>query len=147
MRHERPVNHPLAPVGDRRHGAPEVAASGRPATIGLMVVEQQPVSLLGIRRLLHETDVEVLAEVFDAAAAVDVAARRHPDVILIDLEVGAASLIRALSAAAPEARVVVLARSADDHRIAPALRAGACGSLVVGAGEEIIAAVRAAARG
>src|SRR4051812_37839689 len=147
MRHERPINPPVAPVPDRLDGETQTAASPETATIGLLVVEQQPVSLLGIRRLLHETDVEVLAEVSDAATAVDVAACRQPDVILIDLEVGAAPVIRAIAAAAPEARVVVLARSAEDRRITPALRAGACGCLVVGASDEIITAVRAAARG
>jgi DNA-binding NarL/FixJ family response regulator len=147
MRHERPSNDSFAPVPDRLHGEPEMAAPRRPAAIGLMVVEQRPVSLLGIRRLLHETDVEVLAEVSDARTAVDVAARRHPDVILIDLEVGAASMIRAITAAAPEARVVVLAHSAEDQRIGPALWAGASGCLVAGASDELIAAVRAAARG
>jgi DNA-binding NarL/FixJ family response regulator len=147
MRHERPIDHSVAPVPDSLHGEPGIAAPGDAATIGLMVVEQQPVSLLGIQRLLHETDVEVVAEVSDAASAVDVAARRHPDVILIDLEVGPTAVIRAITAAAPKARVVVLARRAEDDRIAPALRAGACGCLVVGVSDEIVAAVRAAARG
>jgi DNA-binding NarL/FixJ family response regulator len=147
MRHERPTDNPVSSLPDGVQNEPEAAVPHRPALIGLMVVGHQPVSLLSIRRLLHETDVEVVAEVSDAATAVDVAARRQPDVILIDLEVGTASVIRAITAAAPKTRLVVLARSAEDHRTLSALAIGACGCLVAGATDDIIAAVRAAARG
>lgn len=146
MRHERPTHDSAAPISGLCD-EPRPAVARRPAMISLMVVEQEPVALLGVQRLRHESDAEVLAEVSDAATAIEVAARRHPNVIIMDLAIGAASVIRAITAAAPEARVVVLARSAEDRRIAPALRAGACGCLVVGATDEIIAAVRAAAQG
>lgn len=143
MRHERPTDHP--DTGPDEVGA-EAERGVRPRAnpIGLMVVEEHRVSLLGVRRLLHEADVEVA----DAATALDLAARRQPHVILMDLTLGPASVVQAITTSAPDTRVVVLARSADDPGILPALAAGACGCVVGRAPiGEILDAVRAAARG
>jgi DNA-binding NarL/FixJ family response regulator len=113
-----------------------------------MVIEHHPVSLLGVRGLLHETDVEVVAETSEPATAAELATDRRPDVILMDLDVGASAVIRTITASAPSVRVVVLARDPDDPKIFPALAAGASGCLTGGPStNEILAAVRAAARG
>jgi DNA-binding NarL/FixJ family response regulator len=148
MRHERPPDQHVVPLPDDLRANPDVSEGRVAGAISLMVVEQHPVSLLGVRRLLRETDVEVVAETSDAVTAVALADDRHPDVILMDLDVGPAAVIRTITASAPAPSVIVLARNADDPAILPALAAGASGCLAGGPStDEIVGAVRAAARG
>jgi DNA-binding NarL/FixJ family response regulator len=76
---------------------------------------------------------------------------RHllPQVILIDLDSCSTALeaIRLMAASAPQSRVVVLFAS-DDFDVPGALAAGACGCVLKRTStNEILAAIRAAARG
>jgi DNA-binding NarL/FixJ family response regulator len=148
MRHERPPEQSVAPsaeaLGDHP-AAPEHSASG---PIRLMVLGRRAGSLPSVR-LLRTHGVEIVAGPA-TAATVELIVERRPDAILLEInvDVGAASVIRAITSAVPAVGVVVLAGDPDDPRILSALAAGASGCLAGDpSADELLAAVRGAARG
>ncbi|MFK0290156.1 response regulator [Streptomyces sp. NPDC090442] len=100
-----------------------------------------------------QPDIEVIAEVADGAACVEVARRLRPDVCLVDIrmpKLDGLDVTRAL--AGPDAvdplRVVVVTTFDQDDYVYGALQGGACGFLLKDAGPGLLVeAVRAAARG
>jgi DNA-binding NarL/FixJ family response regulator len=93
----------------------------------------------------------VVGEAGDGRAAVELAARLLPDVIVMDLRMPGVDGITATSrivAARPAARVLVLTTFGDDDHLYPALQAGACGFLLKDAPpEELLHGIRQAATG
>jgi DNA-binding NarL/FixJ family response regulator len=82
--------------------------------------------------LTFETDIDVVATVHDAEDAVKAAGRRHPDVVLMDVQmpgVDGITATRELKERNPDARVVMLSAFEDDQVIARAVEAGASGFL------------------
>jgi DNA-binding NarL/FixJ family response regulator len=120
-------------------------------SVRAVVADDHPVFRSGLRTLLEDLGVEVVGEAADGAAAVEVALEHRPDVVLMDLqmpEVNGLEATRRLSTAAPEVRVLVLTMVEDDDMLFAALRAGAAGYLLKGAGpDEIERAVRGVAAG
>lgn len=120
--------------------------------IRVLLVDDHAHFRAGLRSLLSTApDVLVCGEAASGEEAVAVVGRAQPDVVLLDLtmpgEGGVAATAR-LVAASPHARVLVLSMSDDDDSVFAALRAGARGYLVKGAGRaEILRAVRAVADG
>jgi DNA-binding NarL/FixJ family response regulator len=117
----------------------------------VVIADDHPVFLQGLRTLLHASDVDVVAEAADGAAAVSACVRHRPDVALLDLhmpELSGVEVTRALAARCPQTAVLVLTMYDDDRTLLAAVRAGARGYLLKGAGqEEISRAVRAVAAG
>ncbi len=106
----------------------------------------------GLRSLLQQEEgIEVVGECGDGGEAILAVRRLRPDVVLLDLlmpRVDGLAALPEIRAARPEARVVVLTSDQDDVRIVEAVRAGAVSYLLKTAGvEEVVGAVRAAARG
>ena len=93
----------------------------------------------------------MVGEAADVASAVDAAERLRPDVVLMDLHLPdgwALDATRAVLAAAPGTRVLVMTMSSDDDAVVAAMRAGARGYVVKGVSrDELLAAVRSAAAG
>lgn len=118
----------------------------------VVVVDDHPVVRAGLVGLLAgEDDVEVVGEAADGAQALEVVAAVSPDVVLMDLRMpvldGATATGRLL-AANPGVRVVVLTTYESDADILRAVEAGAAGYLLKDASRaDLIAAIRAAARG
>jgi len=115
--------------------------------IRILVVDDHPVVREGLVAILEdEAEFEIAGAVGSAEEAIAAAGRRHPDIVLLDLElpdVGGIDAIPRLAAAAPEARVVVLTAYDTEERVLGALRAGARGYLLKGAtGDEIARAIR-----
>lgn len=105
----------------------------------------------GLRDVLKQAGVSVIAEAADGPGAVALASELAPDVIVIDLKMPDGSgiePIRQIVTARPDARVVVLTASVDEADVLEALAAGACGYLVKETrGDEIAGAIRQAAAG
>jgi len=121
-------------------------------SITVVVVDDQTVVREGLAIMLSLLDdVEVVGEAADGEQAVELVARLHPDVVLMDLRMPRCDGVRAtglIRAGHPGTQVVVLTTYADDEHILTALRAGALGYLTKDAGRlQIAQAVRAAAAG
>jgi len=120
--------------------------------IRVVVADDHPIVRSGIVALLQDADdVEVVGQASDGRAAVTVALAERPDVVLMDLRMpvldGDAATAEIL-AAEPGVRVLILTTYESDDQILAAIEAGATGYLLKAAPEsEILAGVRATARG
>jgi DNA-binding NarL/FixJ family response regulator len=119
--------------------------------ISVMVVDDHPMWRDGVARDLGERGFDVHATAGDAVAAVRIAKAVRPDVVLMDLNLGAASGVdatRQITAQVPETRVLVLSASGEHADVLEAVKAGASGYLVKSASaEELVDAVTRTASG
>ncbi len=102
--------------------------------IRVLIVDDHAVVRQGLRAFLQlQPDIEVIGEAAGGEAAVATALESAPDVVLMDLlmpQGDGIDAIKALAAAAPRARVLVLSSYADDARVFSAVQAGAAGYLL-----------------
>jgi DNA-binding NarL/FixJ family response regulator len=116
----------------------------------VLVVDHRSIIRTGVRGLLLEAGIDVVAEASRPGIVLRPADDVQPDVVLVTLGqtvMRGADAVRRVTADAPGASVIVMT-SPDDPDLLAALAAGASGALVEGAsGQEIVAAVRAVARG
>ncbi|TGO06186.1 response regulator [Serinibacter arcticus] len=134
----------------------DVAAAdddGTPRRVRVLVADDHPIVRAGIVGLLAgEPSIEVVGEAGDGAAAVDLAARLRPDVVLMDLRMpvldGVAATARVLAGGGTRPRVLVLTTYETDDQILAAIEAGASGYLIKAAPPaEIVAGIHAVAAG
>jgi DNA-binding NarL/FixJ family response regulator len=121
-------------------------------SVRVLVVDDHPLFRDGVRTALAgEDDLEVVAEADDVASAMARVADDPPDVVLMDLNLPDASGIEAtrrLRAEHPSVRVLVMTMSQDDDAVVAAMRAGARGYVVKGAGRrDLVDSVRTVAAG
>ncbi|MEN3536425.1 response regulator transcription factor [Microbispora sp. ZYX-F-249] len=116
-----------------------------------VLVDDHPVFRRGLAVLLEELDVAVVAEAADGEAGVRAALDHRPDVVLMDIQMpgtDGVTATRRILDAWPDAHVLMLTMVADDEAVFAAIRAGALGYLLKGAGgAEIGRAVAAVAAG
>jgi NarL family two-component system response regulator LiaR len=120
--------------------------------ITVLIVDDHSVVRQGLRYLLEqEDDIEVVGECPDGAGAVTAAHRLAPTVVLLDLFLPDASgldVLARIKLARPDTEVLMLTSSTSDDHLLAAVRAGALAYLTKTAGvDDVVAAVRAAARG
>jgi DNA-binding NarL/FixJ family response regulator len=120
--------------------------------IRLLVVDDHPLFRAGVGALFASVDdTEVVATAADGDGAVREAVLTRPDVVLMDLALpgtGGLEATRRIVQACPDTVVLVLTMLEDDDSVLAAMRAGARGYVVKGAGqEELLAAVRTVAAG
>ncbi|TNM50259.1 response regulator transcription factor [Nocardioides albidus] len=118
----------------------------------VLLVDDHPLFLDGVRVALStEPDLDVVGEAHSCEEARDLVARVEADVVLMDLNLPDGSGIdatRDLLAVRPELRILVITMSADDDAVVAAMRAGARGYVVKGAGRaELVSAVTTVAAG
>jgi DNA-binding NarL/FixJ family response regulator len=117
----------------------------------VVIADDHTVVREGLRALLEVAeDVEVVGEAASGSELVAVVQQVAPDVAIVDVEMPDGGIVatRELARLAPDVRVLVLTMHGDGATVAGALRAGARGYLVKGAGkDEVIGAVRSVARG
>ncbi|UOE43188.1 response regulator transcription factor [Agromyces larvae] len=125
--------------------------------IRVLIVDDHPVVRAGLRAVLSsEPDVEVVADLGEASAAIDAVATLRPDVVLMDLQfptgmqgAEATGLIRSggPEPVAPPA-VLILTNYDSDRDIVRAIDAGATSYLLKDAPPDVlVAAIRSAAAG
>jgi two-component system, NarL family, nitrate/nitrite response regulator NarL len=121
-------------------------------TIRLMLVDDHPLVRDGLRaRLASVPGLAVVAEAESADAALDVAPRAAPDLVLMDIGLRGANGIEAtrrLRALLPALHVVVLSMHDNAEYVREALQAGAGGYVLKDSpAEDIVAAIHAVMAG
>ena len=121
-------------------------------TVRVLLVDDQPLMLVGLRMVIGETpDLEVAGTAGDGREAVRQARELRPDVVLMDIRMPGMDGIEATRVVTygPGApKVAVLTTFDDDEYVYGALRAGASGFLLKNmALDDILAAVRVIAGG
>jgi DNA-binding NarL/FixJ family response regulator len=106
----------------------------------------------GVRALLAEAqDVEVVGEAADGAAAIEECQRLRPDLVLMDVNMpglGGLEATLQIRKELPDIKVLVLTQYEDREYVRRFLKLGVSGYVLKkAAGAELVAAVRAAAKG
>ncbi len=122
----------------------------RPTSV--ILVDDQPLLRKGFRMVLEEeAGIVVLGEASDGASAVDLVARCHPDVVVMDVRMPGMDGIeatRAIVAAEPRSRILILTTFDLDEYAFGALRLGASGFILKDVlPSEFVRAVRSVADG
>jgi DNA-binding NarL/FixJ family response regulator len=120
--------------------------------IRIVLCDDQDIVTEGMGVILRTVrDFDVVGIAHDGAAAVDLVAAVHPDIVLMDLRMPIMNGIQAtrqIRERFPKTRVLVLTTYDDDEWVFDAIRAGAAGYLLKDTGrEQIIAAIRGTAEG
>ncbi|MBV6449949.1 MAG: Oxygen regulatory protein NreC [Anaerolineales bacterium] len=100
----------------------------------ILLCDDQAVIRDGLEMLLTlEKDMQVVGSASDGAEALELAAQKRPDLILMDLKmpgVNGIEATRQLRAKFPEIKILVLTTYDDDEWLFDAIRAGASGYLL-----------------
>jgi DNA-binding NarL/FixJ family response regulator len=108
--------------------------SATTAAISVLLIDDQPLLRKGFRMVLEEEDgIVVVGEGSDGLAAIGLVARLHPDVVVMDVRMPGMDGIdatRAIVAAEPHTRILILTTFDLDEYAFSALRLGASGFLL-----------------
>ena len=120
--------------------------------IRVLLADDQSLVRMGFRMILEaETDIAVVGEAGDGAAAVSMTAALRPDVVLMDVRmpgVDGIDATAAITAAGGLAKVLILTTYDLDRYVYAGLRAGASGFLLKDAPPaDLLAAIRTVADG
>jgi DNA-binding NarL/FixJ family response regulator len=116
------------------------------------IADDQPLVRSGLRLILEgEPDLEICGEAADGSQAIALVAAERPDVLLLDVQmpgVDGLSAMEEIAESDAATRVLMLTTFDLDEYVYRAMRVGASGFLLKDmAGEDIVTAVRQAARG
>jgi DNA-binding NarL/FixJ family response regulator len=107
---------------------------------GVVIVDDHPVFRSGLRKLLEIVDgLRVIGEARNGAEAIALCRQLHPDIVLMDIDmpgIDGNEATRIILAEDPKIVVLMLTMLYDDTTIMSAVRAGARGYLLKGAGLE-----------
>lgn len=124
-----------------------------PATdqLRVMLVDDHDLFRTGLRNLLEEQGVQIVAEASEGSAALSLVRELAPDVVVMDLNMPGMNGIEAtreITRQAPLTRVVVLTISDEDDDVIDAILAGACGYLLKDSSiQDLMQGIRAASVG
>jgi DNA-binding NarL/FixJ family response regulator len=117
----------------------------------VMLVDDHDLFRTGLRNLLEEQGVQIVAEASDGSAALSLVRELAPDVVVMDLNMPGMNGIEAtreITRQAPLTRVVVLTISDEDDDVIDAILAGACGYLLKDSSiQDLMQGIRAASVG
>ena len=118
----------------------------------VVLIDDHPLFLDGVRAALAGADdLEIVGEDADGSSGVALVAELAPDVVLMDLNLPDLSGVEATTRilrTAPGTRVLMMTMSMDDDAVVAAMRAGARGYVVKGAGRtDLLQAIRTVAAG
>ncbi len=119
--------------------------------IRIVVADDHPMFRAGVVATLAASgDIVVVGEAEDAATAIALARQHLPDAVLLDITMpgGGLRAARDIAAACPATRVVMLTASADEDDLLAAMKAGASGYVLKGAGaSELLGVIRSVCAG
>lgn len=120
--------------------------------IRLVIADDHPVVRQGLRFFLEQQpDMRVVGESSDGKETLEVVASTLPTVVLLDLlmpTIDGVQAIRQIKRIAPTTHILVVTSYYDDEHLFRAIKAGALSYLLKESDpQELVAAVRAAARG
>jgi DNA-binding NarL/FixJ family response regulator len=110
-----------------------MSVAAAPLPIRVLLADDHEPTRRDVRRILEaDGRFAVIAEAPDAAAAVSLALRRLPDLVVLDISMpgDGLSALWEISARLPRVKVVMLTVSEDDEHLFAALRCGASGYLL-----------------
>jgi two-component system chemotaxis response regulator CheY len=131
-------------------GGVEDSETAGPA-LRLMIADDDPVSRLMLGALVkREAGFELVGEAADAPQAVELALRRRPDVVLLDVDMpggGGARAAVQIREGLPDTKIVAISADDDQNTQYDMMRAGAVGFLTKGApDDEIVRVIRSSVR-
>jgi DNA-binding NarL/FixJ family response regulator len=112
--------------------------------IHVAVADDHPMFRAGVvMSLREEEDIEIVGEASDAATALALARAELPQVMILDINMpgGGLEAARSIAAACPATRIVMLTVSEDEDDLLAAMKAGASGYVLKGAGSSELAGV------
>jgi DNA-binding NarL/FixJ family response regulator len=122
-----------------------------PDLLRVMLVDDHDLFRTGLRNLLEEQGVHIVAEAPDGSSALGLVRELAPDVVVMDLNMPGMNGIEAtreIVRLAPLTRVVVLTISDQDDDVMDAILAGACGYLLKDSSiQDLMQGIRAASIG
>jgi DNA-binding NarL/FixJ family response regulator len=118
----------------------------------ILIADDHGVVRSGLKLLLdRQSDIEVVAEAEDGVEALEKVIAEKPDVAILDVAMPRMTGLQAtheIKKQVPDTQVLILSMHDDERYLYEALRAGASGYVLkAAAGEDLLDAVRAAARG
>ena len=117
----------------------------------VMLVDDHDLFRTGLRNLLEEQGLQIVAEASEGATALNLVRELAPDVVVMDLNMPGMNGIEAtreIARLAPLTRVVVLTISDQDGDVLDAILAGACGYLLKDSSiQDLMQGIRAASVG
>lgn len=120
-------------------------------TIRVLVADDHPVVRAGVQTMLEGSDIKVIAEAATGNQAIELSAKHHPDVVLLEIRLPETDGFEALERIverSPRTKVVILTASDLQTHIARSVALGAAGYLLKTANkEELITAVNRAHTG
>jgi DNA-binding NarL/FixJ family response regulator len=124
--------------------------TGEPA-VRVLIADDHELVRLGLRAVLEDAGFEVVGEVDNGRAAVDMSVALRPEVLLLDLrmpEMDGLEVCRHVRAKAPDVRIVVLTSFAEDEDLFGAITAGAASYIMKDiAPEVLVGTLRGVAKG
>jgi DNA-binding NarL/FixJ family response regulator len=120
-------------------------------TLRVLIADDHPLYRDGLGAALAAAGFDVVGEAADGRQAVALSLELQPDVVIMDLDMpgmGGIEATRRIAHGSPHIGILVLTMLADDDSVFAALRVGARGYLLKGAGQaEIVRAVQTVADG
>jgi two-component system nitrate/nitrite response regulator NarL len=113
-------------------------------TIRVAVADDHPMFRAGVvMSLREETGIEVVGEAADGSTALALARVEVPDVMILDVNMpgGGLETAQRIAAACPATRIIMLTVSEDEDDLLAAMKAGASGYVLKGAGASELASV------
>jgi DNA-binding NarL/FixJ family response regulator len=122
-----------------------------PTSPRVLLVDDHEIYRAGLRGLLEEQGIDIVGEAVNGEGALDLVEEKHPNVVIMDLNmpgIGGIEATRQITTLAPLTRVIMLTVSSAAPDITDAVLAGACGYLLKSATtSEIVNGISAASRG
>jgi DNA-binding NarL/FixJ family response regulator len=121
------------------------------SSIRIVIADDHEVVRTGLRSLLHGTEIQIVAEAATGEEAIAAVAKHNPAVAIVDVRLPKGDGLQCLGRIKldyTETAVVMLSTYDNPTYIARSVALGAAGYLLKGStGKELIAAIRAAAKG